>query len=214
MKRFELLKELPGFPAGTVLCAKGNKGSAVQKLYTESGDILSGYELHDSLIYVGAGVGAGPISNWLRELPDDEHRRWRASRGDEYFYLISSGMVDSDKEFELLGDDLRYAMGNYFKTEEEAQAYADYLKALVVVREDAKGFVPDWKDEHQSKYYVCYLHEREGLCLFDDVIRRHADNGVFGLPYFETEEDARASIEKHEKEWKTIFGVKDKEDDE
>ena len=46
-----------------------------------------------------------------------------------------------------------------------------------------------------------------------DIVSNFSDikNGIFGLPYFETEEDAKRSIELHKKEWLTIFGIEDEE---
>lgn len=185
MKRYKLLKDLPGFPAGAILRTKGDEGSAAQRLYTESGGILSGYELRDSLIYVGTGVGAGPITNWLEELPNN--------------YTEADDGLDNDA----------YAIGNYFKTPEKAELVVDYLKALAVVRDDAKGFVPDWKDGSQ-KWCVTAYHDEDGSCVIEsEFYSRTLYNGVFGLPYFKSEEDAEVSIKKHRKEWETIFGVKD-----
>ena len=221
MRKFKLKKDLPGIPAGSILkLPDGTHGY----LNTEDGDHYSGLAVglsaygEDLLIYHPANerrrTVARSLGGWLEEIKTEpDYKRWRADFGGKYYFVYSFGNVLEDKEHETPGDNDRYNIGNYFKTKEEAQAVADYLKALAVVRDDAKGFKPDWADDGQSKYYVCYLHEREGLCLFDDVIRRHADNGVFGLPYFETQEDAKASIEKHEKEWKIIFGIKDKEEE-
>ena len=211
MRKFKLLKDLPGVPAGTVLIK--NDGNNSLHLDNAAETVLP-ISLVGKVVYLSAmGIFTSDSSEWLEEIELD-YKRWRAGFEKPYFYLNHDAKVLSSHEDYCSVDDDRHRYGNYFQTEEEAQAHADYLEALAVVRDDAKGFKPDWADDRQSKYYVCYLHEREGLCLFDDVIRRHADNGVFGLPYFETQEDAKASIEKHGEEWKTIFGIKDDEDNE
>ena len=146
------------------------------------------------------------------EPVEQESKRWRADSGRRY-YFVSNDEIDVRLAFDDCDRraDGRYRYGNYFQTKEEAQAVAAYLKALAVVRDDAKGFVPDWSDIEQEKWYVRYSHDIE--CLFNSNTEQYVDNGVFGLPYFETEEDARASIDKHEKEWLTIFGVKEMEGD-
>lgn len=141
------------------------------------------------------------------EPVEEEFKRWRARYGNNYFCLDALGETAICEELELLSDSLCHAIGNYFQTRDEAQAYADYLKALAIVRDDAKGFVPDWGDSEQKRFIVYFDFAVHRLCEVDVFCLAH--NGVFGLPHFATAEDARASIDKHEKEWLTIFGVKD-----
>lgn len=216
MRNFKLKKDLPGIPAGSILKQPDGIGGS---LYVEdtgycSGLIvgLNGYG-ESTLVYHPANEKTSRVDNlgeWLEEI-EPEYKRWRASRGDEYFYLQDTGIIGSDKEIGVLCDDLRYSLGNYFETRDEADAYLDYLKALAVVRDDAEGFKPDWLDGEQAKVYVGYSHYKEDLSIGEAWYDE--DTGVFGLPYFATKEDAEASIEKHEKEWKTIFGIKDEEEE-
>lgn len=138
---------------------------------------------------------------------EEESKRWRAEDGAIYYYVDSDTDVLSSYDDRYPLDNGNYRYGNYFQTREEAQALADYIQALAVVRDDAKGFKPDWLDDGQLKFYVYYWHKEE--CLFVNKVWRSADNGVFGLPYFKTRQDAEASIDKHRAEWLTIFGVKD-----
>lgn len=143
----------------------------------------------------------------------EEYKRWRAERGEEYYTLLSSGSILKFIEGPAsdLIDDACYAIGNYFQTEAEAQAAVKYLKALAVVRDDAKGFKPDWKDSEQKRFVVCF--DVAGHCLRTTDMLQLIDNGVFGLPYFATKGDAKASIKKHKAEWLTIFGLKGESDD-
>ena len=206
MRRFKLLKDLPGFSAGTIMYIDEDEDSNAHKLYVESIDVFAGYKVYDMLIMTNEGIGADVISNWLEELPE-EKKRWRAEIEATYFYVNSDAEVRYSFEDYGPVDYDRYAIGNYFQTKEEAQALADYLKALAVVRDDAKGFVPDWSNNKQSKFYVYYSHRKKCFCA--DDLGEDEDNGVFGLPYFAESEDAEASIKKHKAEWLTIFGVKD-----
>lgn len=145
------------------------------------------------------------------EPVEEEFKRWRAELKKAYYYLDDEADVRPSSEDHYPGDDNHHRCGNYFQTKEEAQACADYLKALTVVRDDAKGFVPDWEDRKQGKWFVIYDHEQGKLCQYQGSCEEV--NGVFCLPYFETEGDARASIDKHKAEWLTIFGVKGESDD-
>ena len=88
--------------------------------------------------------------------------------------------------------------------EEESEKAVEYLKALAIVRGDAtskftKG-CKNWRVYYDSVYNYLAIESNSS-----DI-----NNGIFGLPYFATEEDAQRSIELHRNEWLTIFGVDDK----
>ncbi|MGL5594606.1 MAG: hypothetical protein ACRDDH_11775 [Cetobacterium sp.] len=51
---------------------------------------------------------------------------WRAERDDDYYYIGSIGRVEKDREVGFGCDDDRYAVGNYFRTEEEAKGSQIY----------------------------------------------------------------------------------------
>jgi len=52
-------------------------------------------------------------------------KRWRAEQKKGYFYIHSNGLVDETMESYKTMDNQRYELGNYFKTEEEAQKIID-----------------------------------------------------------------------------------------
>lgn len=214
MRRFKLLQDLPGFLAGTIFYTKDDEDSDKKHLYIKSIDKPSGYSVYGTVIITDTGIGIDAIKNWLKELPE-EKKRWRADRNETYYYIESFGDVNGDEEEGARIDTDRYNIGNYFKTREEAQAVADYLKALATVRDDAKGFKPDWsKSDEQSRWIVAFAHKilpPRPEVIGDWNLDRQF-NSVFGLPYFRTENDAKESIEKHKAEWLTVFGVEDETD--
>lgn len=55
-------------------------------------------------------------------------KRWRAKQGEEYYYINFQLEILFDKEDFAEIDEERYDVGNYFKTEQEAQEYAEYMK--------------------------------------------------------------------------------------
>ena len=55
-------------------------------------------------------------------------KRWRAKRGEEYFYVNDFCEIYGETDFNYAVDGVRYDFGNYFKTEAEALEYAEYMK--------------------------------------------------------------------------------------
>ena len=198
MKRYKLLKDLPGVKAGTTL----RTGEQIyNELYNDDDGRPTGYRLIPNGDISGENpLLHSPASDWLKELPE-EYKRWRADKYEQYWYIEDYGEVADDREIGVDVDGGRYEFGNYFKTEEEAQKAAEWLKTLTILRDDTKGFKPDWGDPEQDKWYVYYDHVSESLGLGLNYTYRD------GNLYFASEDDANDSIKKHEREWKIFYGV-------
>ena len=186
MKRYKLLKDLPTFNEGDTFRLT-KKGS----LERESDGIIA---------YGGGTVDKFNIldSDWFEEIPED-HRRWRAKEVERYWYVQDDGGVAETCDIWAGIDDEHYEFGNYFKTEEEAQKASDWLKAFAVLRDDTKGFKPDWENDEQNKWCVLYDHGR-GRLREDWYV--YLQGGVI---YFATRDDALESIKAHEREWLTFL---------
>lgn len=189
MKRYKLLKDLPTF----------NKGDTFR--LTEHGHLMS--EKAGVIAYAEPTLEEFNIldSGWFEEIP--ECKRWRAKEDEVYWCVRNGGGVADDYEQRVEIDDRRYELGNYFKTEEEAQKAAEWLKAFTILRDDTKGFKPDWKNENQGKWSVEY--DREGGTLFLNFCY----NAQYSILIFATQDDAEESIKKHERQWLTFFGVEE-----
>lgn len=189
MKRYRLLKDLPTF----------NKGDIFR--LTEHGHLMS--EEAGVIAYAEPTLEKFNIldSGWFEEIP--ESRRWRAGEGERYWCVQSDGEKADDYEDKMDVDDLRYELGNYFKTEEEAQKAANWLKAFTVLRDDTKGFKPDWENDEQAKWYVLYDHGH-GRLGEDWYVSLQKS-----IIHFATQDDALESIKKHEREWKIFYGVEE-----
>ena len=183
MKRYRLLKDLPTF----------NKGDTFR--LTEHGHLMS--EEAGVITYAGPTLEKFNIldSGWFEEIP--ESKRWRAEKGGLYWFV--DGGVADDYEQRVNTDDGRYELGNYFKTEEEAQKASDWLKAFAILRDDTKGFKPDWENDEQTKWCVLYDHGRGRLREDWHVYLQE------GVIYFATRDDALESIKAHEREWLTFL---------
>lgn len=186
MKRYKLLKDLAGLEAGSTLYLNelGNLVAEDKTTIVFLANFIHHYNLLDS--------------DWLGELPD-ERKRWRAKKGGQYWCVQSDGGVVYDHEIEVDVDDERYEIGNYFKTEEEAQRTAEWIKAFAILRDDTKGFKANWKDGGQLRWGVEYNYDTNRLSVY---LTFGVQDGVI---YFATREDAEESIEAHERQWRTFF---------
>lgn len=58
-------------------------------------------------------------------------KRWRAERAGEYYIINSLTDILKVKEFYCEDDDLLYSIGNYFKTQDEAEVKVNEIKKLL-----------------------------------------------------------------------------------
>lgn len=91
------------------------------------------------------------------------------------------------------------SIGNYFETEEEAEKYLEYLKAKAIIKQDTKGFKPNWQDADEDKW-----------CGVWDIIHKEISAHItwYGQEdsiYFKSKEDIEESFKKHPEEWKAYL---------
>lgn len=190
MKRYKLLKDLAGLKAGSTL------------YLNELGNLVA--EDKTTIVFLANFIHFYNIldSDWFEEIPED-YKRWRADEDEQYWYIGSCGAVISDRDDRVSADDAYYEFGNYFRTEAEAEKAVNWLKALTVLRDDTKGFKPNWKDGSQLRWGVEYNYATNRLSVY---LTFGIQNGVI---YFATKDDALESIKKHEREWKIFYGVEE-----
>lgn len=141
-------------------------------------------------------------NGFIEEIKDES---WRPKYGDEYWFVSSDGAESISVWESHLIDEYRYQFGNCFQTKEQAVEAVEWLKAFKVLRDDTKGFEPDWKNEYQDKWYVAYDFE-DGVLYNDYAITAKSE-----LICFATDTDAEESIKKHKKEWKIFLGIEEGE---
>ena len=56
--------------------------------------------------------------------------RWRAKCGEKYWFINSSGMISTEYECDIISNNKRYDLGNYFKTLEDAEKALKQIKQL------------------------------------------------------------------------------------
>ncbi len=195
MKRYKLKKDLPTFKAGDIF------------YLSDTGNLFDRNFLHaksSNIVYSFKEIEKFPniLTDWFEEIK--EPTRWEPELGHDYYYISGVGHVYDDTWANGSPiDNSRFEIGNCFHTKEETEQVVEYLKALAVVRGDAtskfaKG-CRNWRVYYDSVYNYLAIESN-----FSDI-----NNGIFGLPYFATEDDAQMSIEKHRNEWLTIFGIEE-----
>ena len=66
-------------------------------------------------------------------------RRWRAEYESLYYYITNFSEVTERIELYYYEDNIRYKNGNYFKTEQEAQEYMEYMKQKSLEWHEKRG---------------------------------------------------------------------------
>ena len=191
MKRYKLKRDLPTFKAGEVF------------YLSDTGNLLR--ESDNVPAYSWSTIDKFPniLTDWFEEIK--ESTRWKPEMHQIYRYINSDSYVYGNSWVDDYFDNGRFEIGNCFQTGEEAEKVVEYLKALATVRGDATSkFV-----KGERNWYVYY--DTNLNSIHSSISCTMLDNGIFGLPYFATIEDAKKSIEQHRNEWLTIFGVKEEE---
>lgn len=133
--------------------------------------------------------------NKLEKMVDSStlpNKRWRAKKDDEYYFIGTAGSINHDTENVVALDDLRYAIGNYFKTEEQAEFEVERLKVIAELREWATPISEfNCEDSRKKKYVIVNINKGENSYLAVDFFYT---NQVCDL-CFQSEEVAKSAIE-------------------
>lgn len=90
-------------------------------------------------------------------------------------------------------------LGLLLKTKEEIDKFIAYLKAKAIIKQDTKGFKPDWKNPSQKRFFGYYN-------LIDKKLNySNAGENMESKIFFKTEEDIKESFKKHLEEWKVYL---------
>ena len=125
---------------------------------------------------------------------------WKPKNGDKYYFIDDSGYIKCDTWDNSFWEVDRYKMGNAFKTEEAADRFASYLKAIATVRQDDGVLTPEQAAKNGYIYYIC-IHNEFGPVVYGSYF---ADGISVNTVLFDTREHAQASRDKHPDEWKII----------
>lgn len=180
MQKYMLKKDLPFAKAGEELYMVHNEETGHFKLYKDIEGISVGYLQEDYI---------DNFNEWFEKKLDL----------DECYYITDDGLIDFAVEEDHDINKQRMLVGNIFPTKEEAKKYLEYLKAKEIIKEDAKGFKPNWADEEQMKFSGYW---KKLTAKLDYTWERTFKSSTI---YFKSIEDIEESLKKHPKEWETYL---------
>ena len=197
MRLYKLLKDTPTIKAGTMFR-----------------EVVSDYDGAGELARVTPiGAKTNPqwtiqdINNfdeWFEEIEEPtDSIHWKPKIGDRFWTSGNTSVYSQiwkDDEF----DRSCYESGKVYKTKEECEKAFKRELAEVRLRRTST-FKPDFENG-KGGWIVFYSYMYKELHSMRDS---YTDNGE--PVRYETEEDARRSIEKNEQDWKIYFGIKEEE---
>ena len=134
---------------------------------------------------------------------EQESGVWKPEDNGEYYYVNDTLCVVANSWHNLQPDITRYKSGNVFKTEEEAEAYAEYLKAKAevahAIREANGGWTPDWDDCDRKVFFLYFNYEKRTWSLSWNRVREKSF-----LPYAKNREILKNIRDEQAGELETI----------
>lgn len=133
---------------------------------------------------------------------------WKPNKNEKYCYIGGDGDIYHTVNVNLTTDDCIFSIGNYFKTDEEAEHMVEKLKVIKELQDFAfenSDEEIDWYDKEQDKWEISYKDSNvEPIC--NNYYRTQAFN-----IYFTSLEIAKEAIKKigEDRIKKYYFDVKD-----
>lgn len=92
----------------------------------------------------------------VEALPDIEKGIFKPEYEEEYWFISDMGEIYNDAWLDVGIDHNRDKIDNCFPTEQLAEDTLRMLKLIKKAKESQNGFVPDWEDWEQEKYYLYF----------------------------------------------------------
>lgn len=193
MKHYKLLKDLPTFKADDEfeLNEKGHLVFVRGTQEVEEGQTLIAYTSYTLEKFPNI------LKDWFEEMPE-QYKRWRAKENRRHYFVDDWGDVDYDYDVGLPSSTFRYNIGNYFKNEEEAEAYKEYLLAKQVLLDDAEG--GKWA-KNGNNWCAYYDYDFNRWIKHSD----YPDNlQIISTIYFQSREGLEQSLKEHKDQWEIV----------
>ena len=149
----------------------------------------------DGVTITGIVFEAALAEDWEVVVEKNKIKVWEPSLGDLYYYINSNGEIEYRYyKNRNINDKRRICnIGNYFKTDEEADHMVEKLKVIKELKElsNIKFNMSDYVKNNKI-YYIAYDFTQNRIVpLFDNISR----NIPFNV-YFSTKEDCERAIKK------------------
>lgn len=192
-KYYKLKSDLPTFDAGDVF--KINRSGHLE--YVKGAQtVKEGQEL---IAYTKMTLDKFPdmLKDWFEEMPDfDIYKKWRGEIGETYWFVSDDGRIFFAHELGTSADDNRWRLGDYFKTENDAKKYRNYLEAFNTLLTDSLGGKYVDGGDNWVAYYDCENNKYD--CTDDDDFI--STNGI----WFQDINDLERSLDKHSYDWDVV----------
>nr|DAT16168.1 MAG TPA: hypothetical protein [Caudoviricetes sp.] len=187
MKQYRLLKDLPGLKKGAIL-SEGKSLFGARTLITKNdvGPIFIGNDLTEEI---------------FEEVEPTDSIHWKPKIGDRCFVLENTN-IRPTAYTGMLRDYNAWRTGRVFRTKGECEKALDRELAEVRLRKTS-DFKPDFENG-KGGWIVEYDYAKHRLAAW----RYPFENSGEPVRY-ETEEDAKKSIEENREDWLTYFGIEE-----
>lgn len=148
----------------------------------------------DGVAITGIVFEAALADDWeVVEETKSKVKVWKPNKNEKYCYIGGDGDIYHTVNVNLTVDDCIFSIGNYFKTDEEAEHMVEKLKVIKELQDFAienRDEEIDWYDKEQDKWEISYKDSNvEPIC--NNYYRAQAFN-----IYFASKEIAQEAIKK------------------
>lgn len=139
---------------------------------------------------------------------DEQGCAWRPGEGETYYFIDNDGTVNADDYAQHNAVDMgRLSIGNCFRTEEEANAVATWLKARKRLIDSGAKFSNGAGKTCFGVWYSQPCNRLGTYCRTSNEDSHLRDKGLC----FDDEQQAEDSIKRHKEDWLIYLGVKENE---
>lgn len=146
----------------------------------------------DGVAITGITFEAALAEDWeVVEETKSKVKVWKPNKNEKFCYIGGDGDIYHTVNVNLTADDCIFSIGNYFKTDEEAEHMVEKLKVIKELQDFAienRDEEIDWYDKEQDKWEISYKDSNvEPIC--NNYYRAQAFN-----IYFASKEIAKEAI--------------------
>jgi hypothetical protein len=196
--KYKLLKDTPTIKAGTIFEEIVNMSDGTRELTVA----VPGEDTPQDPQFTIQDIDN--FDEWFEEMEEPtDSIYWKPNNGDEYWYIDDCAGIYRDRWDDESIHFSRYSLGLIKRTKEECEKARDRKLAEVRLRRTS-DFEPDFENGNGG-WIVEYDYTKHRLAAW----RYPFENSGEPVRY-ETEEDAKKSIEENEQDWLKYFGIEEK----